>query len=137
MSAPPQHPFRLAAKPHDRSLGLCACGHGPADHPQDPARMPDQEREFVEAACRGYFDPADLIEFAHERAEPGPLRGGARRNWAYEAAQELADCMNYLVWSQLTDDMASEGFADRQELRVAALRDLAVLFSRVQELREC
>ncbi len=40
--------------------------------------------------------PTALDEYAERRCHPGPLR--LPRVWMTEAAEELADCRNYLLW---------------------------------------
>jgi len=42
-------------------------------------------------------DGRGLSLFADRRAEPGPVRMDGR-DLMHEAAEELADCRNYLVW---------------------------------------
>ena len=134
MSAVPQHPFRRSVNPRDQ--GRCACGQPQSAHTADPERSPAWEQQFIEGACDGYIDPEALIALAHERAHPGPLRDGHRRNWGREVAEELADSANYLPWWEQTDDPDSDGFGERQRLRADALRHVAAAFSLVQQARE-
>lgn len=41
-------------------------------------------------------EPTALDAYAERRCHPGPLR--LPRSWMTEAAEELADCRNYLLW---------------------------------------
>lgn len=41
---------------------------------------------------------AQLDDFAERRTHPGPVRAGDR-DLELEAAEELADCRNYLAWA--------------------------------------
>ena len=40
--------------------------------------------------------PTQIDTYAERRCHPGPLR--LPRSWMTEAAEELADCRNYLLW---------------------------------------
>lgn len=58
------------------------------------------ERELLATAGRSMgMEPvaANLDDFADRRAHPGPVRLDGR-DFMVEAAEELADCANYLRW---------------------------------------
>lgn len=76
------------------------------------------------AVAAGLPNDRGLRAFADARCLPGPIR--TPRNWDQEAAEELADCANYLVWGLIEDYDAyaagePEGTA-RFERRLRALR---------------
>lgn len=64
------------------------------------------EREVTLTAAKAVglaHASVSLRDFADARCMPGPIR--LPRDWDQEAAEEIADCANYLVWA-LTEDYA-------------------------------
>jgi hypothetical protein len=90
------------------------------------ARDPLLERHLTDLAARAAGLPNDrgLRAFADRRTHPGGVRIGA--DWDQEAAEEIADCANYLAWGCIeTYDgyLAGEPVATaRFERRLRALR---------------
>lgn len=84
------------------------------------------ERHITHLAARAAELPNDrgLRKFADHRSHPGGVRTDA--NWDQEAAEEIADCANYLVWACIEDFpgyLAGEPVATaRFERRLRALR---------------
>lgn len=84
------------------------------------------ERHLINLAALAASLPDDrgLHRFANARCMPGPVR--TPRDWDQEAAEELADCANYLVWGLIEDyDGYVEGEAvstARFERRLRTLR---------------
>lgn len=57
------------------------------------------EHELLMVAGEAVGQPSaamNLDDFANRRCHPGPIRPG--RDFRQEAAEELADCANYLRW---------------------------------------
>lgn len=105
--------------------------------PPPPTRLRDvvNERDLVEHACRGVVDPEALITHAQTRAQnqsgeyvnhPGLVRTDVNR--AREAREELADCVNYLVWElQDTEDEST------RTSRLRAIQALAVAYNELAD----
>lgn len=85
-------------------------------------RAPELERALLTAAVpyAGIHFAHELIDFAHERAEPGPVRG---RPMKPEARQELADLANYIPWA-----------AARGELTGAQVAEAGALLTRLWQI---
>ena len=84
------------------------------------------ERHLTDLAARAAGLPNDrgLRAFADARCIPGPIQ--TPRDWDQEAAEEIADCANYLAWGLIEDHpgyLAGEPVATaRFERRLRALR---------------
>lgn len=66
-----------------------------------------------------------LVDFAEERAMPGPVRltrDGAPRDFILEVREELADARNYLVWA-IRSHTLDEKAEDRARVCLALVID--------------
>lgn len=77
-----------------RKVGTCCkCGH--RMQPAVPRDVPG-ERELAERIVGPTVGA--LLQFAHARAHPGPVREFPTRDFIVDAVEEAADGANYSLW---------------------------------------
>lgn len=125
---------RLAAdhaRPHGDVVPLG--GGQPPVQPRDVAL----ERDLtLKAAERGGVRCVVLSHFAEHRAGAGDVRDPDRRDFPFEALEELADARNYMVWGWSHEISQETVDTDALDLISEALMRVAQAFDATMRVRD-